>query len=133
MNPIQYQTNVLWGDLSSKDTIKTYKQALVKTWILLKETAILILMLFLLLVVFVVWVWNLGFRSGWEFRKWIESENPEPKELVDVIIKLLINSFTMVFNWIKDLVENKLGLKLSGTDFKLLNSDSSTETTVSKE
>ncbi len=132
MNPIQYQANVVWHNLSDKDTIKIYKQTLVQIWKLFKETAILLLMLFLFLIVCVIWVWNIGFRTGWAFRQWMELENPEPKELLDAIIKLLINSFTIVFNWMKDLVEKKLGVELPASDLKLLNSDFSRATTVSK-
>ena len=133
MNPIKYQTHVLWEDLSSKDTIKAYQKACVKTWNLLKETATLILMLLMLLVVFVVWLWNLGFRSGWGLAKWMDSENPEPQELVSAVIKSLKSSFTVVFNQVKDLVKENLGLDLSPVNLKLLNSESSATVTLNKE
>ncbi|MEA5593280.1 hypothetical protein [Rivularia sp. UHCC 0363] len=127
MKLIQYQANVLWDNVTSIDTIQTYKQALTKTWNLLKETAMLLLMLFLLVVVFVVWVWHIGFSVGWKFRRWMESPNQGPEKLVLITIKSLSNSFAKAFIWVKDLVEKKLGLELPASNFKLLNPDSREE------
>lgn len=129
MKLIQYQANLLWDNISSEDTIKIYQQALVKTWNLLKETAILLMMLFLVLVVFVLWVWHIGFTSGWKFRQWMESPKQEPEKLLENIIDSLANSFAKVFIWVKDFAENKLGLELPESEFKLLNPDSKEEKT----
>jgi hypothetical protein len=112
MKLIQYQANVLWDNIFSKDTIQTYKQALVKTWNLLKETAILLLMLFLLIVVFVVWVWHIGFNSGREFRKWMVSPNQAPEKMFGDIIEWLKELFIKVFTEVKQFVEKKIGLEL---------------------
>ncbi len=132
MKLIQYQANVVWNNLSNPNTAKIYQQALVKTWKLLKETAILLLMLLLLVVVFVLWVWHIGFSVGWRFRQWMESPNKEPEKFVDNTIKSLANSFAQVFNWVKGFVEEKLGLELPESNFKLLKGDSSVETTDKK-
>ena len=112
MNLIQYRANALWDNLSSPETIEIYKQALAKTWNLLKETVILIFMLFLLLVVCVFWVWHIGFTSGREFRQWMESENPQPKELVDKIINKVEEIFEKIFTEVEKFVEKNMGLEL---------------------
>ncbi|AFY57583.1 hypothetical protein Riv7116_5187 [Rivularia sp. PCC 7116] len=133
MKLIQYQANVLWDNLSSPNTAKIYQQALVKTWNLLKETAILLLMLLLLVVVFVLWVWHIGFTIGWKFRQWMESPNKEPEKLVENTIKSLVNSFAQVFNWVKNFAKKRLGLELPESEFKFLQGDSQTETNTNKQ
>ncbi|MBV6625823.1 MAG: hypothetical protein KI793_23325 [Rivularia sp. (in: Bacteria)] len=133
MKLIQYQANVVWDNLSSPNTIKIYQQALVKTWNLLKETAILLFMLLLLVVVFVLWVWHIGFTIGWKFRHWMESPNKEPDKFVENTIKSLSNSFAQLFNRVKGFAEKKLGLELPKSEFKLLQEDSEPETNTNKQ
>jgi hypothetical protein len=111
MNPIQYQASQLWDNLSDKSTAKTYKCALIKTGDLLKQTAILLLMLVLLLVAVFVWMWNVGYRSGWGFRKWMESENPSPQELVAAVFNFLTQPIILAFNWTQNQLETQFGWK----------------------
>jgi hypothetical protein len=109
-NPIQYQASQLWQTLATQETAWTYKQAIIKTWELLKQTGKLIVLLVLLVVVVLVWWWSLGYRGGYDFRKWLETEQPTLEELLQEAVTRLLMPFEWLANWAQDKVKELLGI-----------------------
>ncbi|WP_017327164.1 hypothetical protein [Synechococcus sp. PCC 7336] len=72
-NKFQPQVAKLWSLLSSSDTWTTYREALVTTAEILKETAILFWYLVLLLLVAVDWLWTQGYAAVQNVRLWLTS------------------------------------------------------------
>jgi hypothetical protein len=112
MNPIQHQFTLLSQTLFAQDTGVTYKQAAVKTWEVLKQTALLIYLLALLVVVVLVWLWSTGFRKGYCFRKWLETEQPTLERLLLEAGKLLLKPFELVADWSQSQVKELLGIEV---------------------
>lgn len=111
-NPVQQQVSQLWSTLSEEDTAAVYQQAAAKTWTLLKQIASLIVFIVIAIVALTVWLWGVGFRSGLQFRQWIEVEHPTSDELVGAFLKVLIWPLERAFEWADRFVKNYLGWEL---------------------
>jgi hypothetical protein len=73
MNRISTQAAKLWQLITSPDTANSYKTALLLTWDILKETALLIWLVICLVLVAFEWIWKTAFSSGQSFRSWVNS------------------------------------------------------------
>lgn len=74
---IQTQANKLWKTVTDESTAAAYQQTLGVTWAILKETGYLLWLVVCLVLVFGEWVWKTGYRTGWNFRGWVNSMNTE--------------------------------------------------------
>lgn len=99
MNSIQYQIADLRETLFAPDTGKIYAQASGKTWKLLQQAGLLVLLLALLAIATVVWVWSTGWRSGQSFRNWLETEQPPLERIVAEAFHILAYPFQRVAIW----------------------------------
>ena len=72
-NPIQFSATQLWESLTEKDTAVTYKQAIIKTWKLLKYLLALLFFVFLLAVALIISFWGIGFNLGGQLHKWLDN------------------------------------------------------------
>lgn len=69
--PISEQANKLWQIVTAPGTIDSYKQAVVATWTILKESAILIWLTFCLILVAFDWFWDNSIATGRRVRAWV--------------------------------------------------------------
>lgn len=74
---IQTQADKLWKTVTDPSTASSYKQTANVTWNILKETGYLLWLVVCLGLVFGEWVWKTGYRTGWQFRGWVNSLNAE--------------------------------------------------------
>lgn len=74
---IQTQADKLWKTVTDPSTASTYQQTANVTWNILKETGYLLWLVVCLGLVFGEWVWKTGYRTGWQFRGWVNSLNAE--------------------------------------------------------
>ncbi len=82
--PIKWNAAQIYELLREKDTILTYKQAIIKTWKLLKYLLALIFYLFLLGIALIITIWGIGYNLGVEFRKWLESAGEYQLNLISL-------------------------------------------------
>jgi hypothetical protein len=73
MNRISTQAAKLWQLLTSSETANSYKTAVLLTWDILKETALLVWLVICLVLVAFEWIWKTAFNSGQNFRIWVNS------------------------------------------------------------
>jgi ATP-dependent exoDNAse (exonuclease V) beta subunit len=102
MSALEYVEDIaseLKQNLSAPDTGKIYLRAIVKTWQLIQQLARLIFLLALLFIAFVIWVWNLGFKSGHKLRKQLETEQTSPQSLLQQAINLLVSLLKGIVDW----------------------------------
>ena len=109
-NPIQWSATELWESLTEKDTAVTYKQAIIKTFKLLKYLLVLILLVFLLGVALIISFWGIGFNLGGQFQKWLDNggEGRQPEELVKELLKILLLPIQKIMEWANKYVEKYL-------------------------
>ncbi len=99
-NPINYQAIELWQTLSDKDTTLTFKQAALKTWKLLQQAGRLVFLVTLFFVVIVVWLWSVAYRSGKDFRHWLETAQVSPEKLFSTTLDILVERpIAWLVNW----------------------------------
>ncbi len=72
-NPIRWNAARISELLTEKDTILTYKQAIIKTLILLKYLVALVFYLFLLGVALIITILGIGYNSIVKLLKWLDS------------------------------------------------------------
>ncbi len=102
MNALEYIEDIaseFKQTLSAPDTGKIYLRAIVKTWQLLQQLARLIFLVTLLSIAFVIWVWSLGFKSGYKLRKQLETEQTSPQNLLQQAINLLVSLVKGIVDW----------------------------------
>jgi hypothetical protein len=107
----QYQVDQLWAVLREENTADAYQQAGAKTWKLFKHLVALLLYVWLLLLAIVIWIWGIGFQSGYYFRKWISDEEPTSVEIVTACLKVLLLPFAWAYAWASEFVHSQLGWK----------------------
>jgi hypothetical protein len=109
-NPIQLYATELWETLSEKETAITYKQALVKTWNLLKYLLALLLSIFLLTVALIVSIWGIGFNLGEQFQQWLDNggQGRTPEEFVTKLLKIIVFPIQKIVEWANKYVEKYL-------------------------
>ncbi|MDB9346560.1 hypothetical protein [Nodularia spumigena] len=99
-NPINYQAIELWQTLSDKETTSTFQQAAIKTWKLLQQAGRLLFLVSLLFVVIVVWFWSVAYRSGKDFRYWLETAQVSPEKLLATTLDILVQRpIAWLVNW----------------------------------
>lgn len=99
-NPINYQAIELWQTLSDKETTLTFQQAAIKTWKLLQQAGRLLFLVSLLFVVIVVWLWSVAYRSGKDFRYWLETAQVSPEKLFATTLDILVQRpIAWLVNW----------------------------------
>ena len=99
-NPINYQAIELWQTLSERDTILTFRQAGIKAWQLLQQAGRLLFLLSLLFFVVVIWLWSVAYRSGRDFRYWLETAQVSPEKLVSRTLDILVKTPSkFLVNW----------------------------------
>lgn len=99
-NPINYQAIELWQTLSDKETTLTFKQAAIKTWKLLQQAGRLLFLVSLFFVVIVVWLWSVAYRSGKDFRYWLETAQVSPETLFSTTLDILVQRpIAWLVNW----------------------------------
>jgi glucan phosphoethanolaminetransferase (alkaline phosphatase superfamily) len=110
---VQKKANDLWATLAEKDTGTVYQQAAAKTWKLLKQTIALIFFLWVLLAALIIWIWGIGFRSGLQFRTWLEVKQPTLDELISTILQVFfVWPFKWAVAWANEFVKKYLGWEI---------------------
>jgi hypothetical protein len=112
-NPIQYQAIELWQTLSDEDTKLTFKQAAIALWKVLKQAGRLVFLVGLFFLVVVVWFWTVAYRTGSDFRYWLETAMVSPEELVSKTLELLLKPVKWVSKWSELKLQEFLGIKQS--------------------
>lgn len=109
-NPIQLYAIELWDSLSEKDTVVTYKQAIIKTWKLLKYLLALLFFVFLLVVALILSIWGIGFNTGISLQKWLDNggQGRQPEEFIMELLKILLLPVQKVMEWANQYVEKYL-------------------------
>jgi hypothetical protein len=80
---IQTQADKLWKTATDQSTAATYQQTLTVTWTILKETGYLLWLVVCLVLVFGDWIWKTGYRTGWNFRGWLNNfEQPSADQVL---------------------------------------------------
>lgn len=119
-NPIQLYSSQLCDSLTERDTVVTYKQALIKTWQLLKSLLYLVFSVFLLALALLVSIWGIGYNLGGQFQKWLDNggKGRTPEEFVTKLLKILYSPIQKVVEWANKYVEKYLpGWKPSNCKF----------------
>jgi hypothetical protein len=100
-NPIQIYTAELWNTLSERDTAITYKQALAKTWKLLRYLLALLFYMFLLGVAVIIATWGIGFNLGASLQKWLNNsgEGRTPEEFFSILLTAVISPTKKLVEW----------------------------------
>jgi hypothetical protein len=114
-NPIQYQAIELWQTLSDKDTKLTFKQAAIAFWKVLKQAARLVFLVGLFFLVVVVWFWSVAFRSGGDFRYWLETAMVSPEQLVAKIVEIITAPIKWFVKWAEVKRQELLGIETTPT------------------
>jgi hypothetical protein len=110
LTSVQRTANDLWATLSEKDTGTVYQQAATKTWKLLKQTLALLFFLWMLLAAVIIWIWGIGFRSGLQFRTWLEVKQPTLNEIISAMLQfLLVWPLKGAVEWANEFVKKYLG------------------------
>lgn len=73
MERIKTQANKLWQILVNPSTTETYKQTLLITWTIIKETAQLLLFILFLTVVLAEWFYKKSVQAGRSTRIWLDT------------------------------------------------------------
>lgn len=76
-NPIQLYGSELLETIRQKETLTTYKQALIRTWRILKYFLLLLLFIFLFGVALLISFWAYGYNLGYEFQLWMDNGSKE--------------------------------------------------------
>ncbi|NES24242.1 MAG: hypothetical protein F6K41_36350 [Symploca sp. SIO3E6] len=91
MNKIQAQAAKVGKILFSADTWAAYKQAIVLSWNLLKESARLIWLIICLGIFVVAWLWTNSLQVAQELKSWYASvEEPKTDHFLDAAGKELL-------------------------------------------
>lgn len=72
-NQVQTQAAKVWQTITDPSTAATYQKTANVTWVILKETGLLIWLVICLGLVGGEWIWKTGYRTGWNVRGWINS------------------------------------------------------------
>jgi hypothetical protein len=106
---VQRKANDLWTTFVEEDTGTVYQQAATKTWELLKQMISLLFFLWVLLVALIIWIWGIGFRSGLQFRTWLEVKQPKLDEILSALLKnFFVWPFEQAFAWASAFVKKYL-------------------------
>ncbi len=107
--PVQREAIQLGETFSNKETAVVYQQAAEKTWKLFKQAIALFFHLFLLLIALIIWVWGISFECGFNFRKWIEVEQPTIDEIIFRLFKFLVWPLKRIYEWANAFLKEHLG------------------------
>ncbi|HHP7244699.1 MAG TPA: hypothetical protein ACFE0H_08445 [Elainellaceae cyanobacterium] len=90
---IQNQSAKVWQILTNPKTAKTYKDAIVITWNILKETAVLLWLVVCLVLVATDWFWTNSILAGRRSRLWLSSlEGVDTSDLTSEAGKKLLSA-----------------------------------------
>ena len=110
---LQFRVTQLWEALCEQDTAQTYQKAGTRTWIILERAFRLAGFLVTSFVAIVLWLCGIGFRSGFQFRHWIETEKPSTSEIVGLVLKVLMLPLVAAVRWADGFVKQYFGWELS--------------------
>ncbi|NJP12186.1 MAG: hypothetical protein HC866_24235 [Leptolyngbyaceae cyanobacterium RU_5_1] len=82
MDRIKAQADTLWKILSEPKTYATYKDAVLITWIILVEAALLVWLVICLGLVVFEWFWNSSIVAGRNFRDWFNNRIEGPSDQI---------------------------------------------------
>lgn len=107
-NPIQYHASTLWDTLKERETAIIYKQALHKTWLILKQAIALLFFIVLLATALIVAIWGTGYTLGIALQKWIAQQDRQPEDFATGIFQALRSPLDRLVKWASDYVERYL-------------------------
>jgi hypothetical protein len=115
LNPIQIYAAELWDALAERDTAITYKQALIKTWKLLKYLLALVFFMFLLGTAVIISIWGIAYNLGVSLQKWLNNDGQgrTPEEFFLILVNAFIAPFKKVVEWANDYVKKYLSINNS--------------------
>ncbi|MBW4441955.1 MAG: hypothetical protein KME10_12100 [Plectolyngbya sp. WJT66-NPBG17] len=122
-NPIKYHAAELWDTLKERETAIVYKQALHKTWLILRQAIALIFFIILLGFALLIVIWGTGFTLGVALQKWIDKQERQPEDFVSTILNALRSPIDRLIQWAKQYVERYLPI-LKSTNGKSSSSES---------
>lgn len=92
-NQIQAQTAKVWQTITDPATANSYKQVVVVTWNIIRETAVLVWLILCLVVVLGDWLWRNSYRAGRNVRNWVTHfKQPDPNQLFSTTGQRLLES-----------------------------------------
>ena len=112
-SPLQDQAIQLWETLCEPDTASTYQKAGSRTWLILQRIFWVSYFLVTSFVAIVLWLCGIGFRSGFQFRHWIETEKPSVSEIVGLVLKVLMLPLVGAVRWADEFVKKYFGWELN--------------------
>ncbi|MGJ3246095.1 MAG: hypothetical protein ACFE0I_08480 [Elainellaceae cyanobacterium] len=108
---IQNQSAKVWQILANPETAKTYKDAIVITWNILKETAVLLWLVVCLVLVAADWFWTNSILAGRRSRLWLSSlEGVDTSDLTSEAGKKLLSASKASFLGTISQAREQLGL-----------------------
>ncbi len=115
-NPIKYHASELWDTLRERETAIVYRQALHKTWFILRQVLALLFFVVLLAIALLVVIWGTGFTLGVALQKWIEHQDRQPEDFISAILQALRSPIDQFITWANQYVERYLpGFKSSSS------------------
>lgn len=99
--PIQIYSQALWETLSERETTVIYKQALGKTWMILKQAIALLFFLTLFAIALILSIWGIGFALG-------AALGNDPNQMQQDLIKRLQTPLQHLIQWANGYVQRYL-------------------------
>ena len=110
---LQGSTIQLWDVLLEKDTAQTYQKAGSRTLLILKRVFQVVYLLITSSVAIILWLCGIGFRSGYQFRHWIVTEEPSVSEIVGLVLEVLLWPLKYAVQWADNFVKDHFGWEVT--------------------
>ena len=111
-NQIQTQATKVWQSIAAPETAATYQKTGAVTWAILKETGYLLWLVICLVLVAGEWIWKTGYRSGYDFREWLNNfERPSPDRLLSATGQTLLGAGKTSLASVLSTAKDQLGIE----------------------
>ena len=112
MDRIQAQAAKLWRLLFSSDTVATYQKTLIRTWEILKESALLVWLIFCLVFVLVDWVWRSSAQLAAGWKTWYSNlEEPSVNTFLSATGKAVLSAGESSVDYVLSQAKGQLGIE----------------------
>jgi hypothetical protein len=110
MNKLKEQASHLWLLLIAPETWMTYQKTILTTWMILKESALLLWLFICLGLVFFEWFWKTAVTAGQRCRQWFKNLNGTSDQIATEASRALLNAGKGGLNATLNLARTQLGL-----------------------
>ncbi|BAS57454.1 hypothetical protein NIES2135_31810 [Leptolyngbya boryana NIES-2135] len=112
MDKIQAQFAKLWKLLTAPETFDTYKSAVVMTWTIIKETALLVWLVLCLVLVFADWFWKISVGAGRSTRAWFNGLEGSSEQIASETGRALLNAGKSSLDYTLNQARAQLGFEI---------------------